>query len=171
MTTIPAATSHKKTGCDALILPQADLQPRWDVSFLKPMLNRRWARRCHEKCTLCNLRWLRRRRLRIMLGLSMWIEVSPTSLLKLQVGDDQRFRGGSDIAASRHGIAAKPPRTTNPKKHAMTCDVDFPPFLPRSFFLCYSPLFALHQKLDYNCLRRIRSPMNGYDFFDDSGSW
>lgn len=41
MTTIPAATSHKKTGCDALILSQADLQPRGDVSFLKPLLDRR----------------------------------------------------------------------------------------------------------------------------------
>lgn len=36
----------------------------------------------------------------------MWIEVSATSLLNFQVGDDKIFRGGSYIAANRNRIAA-----------------------------------------------------------------
>lgn len=43
----------------------------------------------------------------LRLSMSMWIEVSATSLLNLQfAGDDKIFRGGSYIAANRHRIAA-----------------------------------------------------------------
>lgn len=103
-----------------------------------------------------------------MLGLSIvWIEVSATSLLKLQVGDDKIFRRGSYITANKHRIADQTPLTTIPMKHAMMYDADSSLFLPGFYFL---PLFALPQKLDYNCLRRIRSRTKGYSSFDDSGS-
>ncbi len=42
----------------------------------------------------------------LRLSMSMWIEVSATSLLNLQAGDDKIFRGGSYITANRHRITA-----------------------------------------------------------------
>lgn len=40
MATMPAVLSHNTTGCDARILPQADLQPKWDIRLLKSLIER-----------------------------------------------------------------------------------------------------------------------------------
>lgn len=57
-----------------------------NVSCLKPLPDRWWARWCHEERTFCNLRQLRRRRLCIMLGQSTWIWSQCHSLLNFHVG-------------------------------------------------------------------------------------